>query len=75
LLSWRRSALLLASICACEVPSAPSFRVLAFITPPPPSGGGDVVSHEVQFFGSPSPAWNSPSAPRPTKLKAWVTIG
>src|SRR4029079_3125832 len=27
------------------------------------------------FNGSPSPAWTRPSAPRPTKLKAWVTIG
>ena len=27
------------------------------------------------FFGSPSPACTRPSAPRPTKLKAWVTIG
>src|SRR5262245_21200190 len=27
------------------------------------------------FFGSPSPAWMRPSAPRPTKVKACVTIG
>jgi hypothetical protein len=28
-----------------------------------------------QLSGSPSPAWTRPSAPRPTRLKAWVTIG
>ena len=28
-----------------------------------------------QLVGSPSPAWKRPSAPRPTKLNAWVTIG
>ena len=40
----------------------------------PPDPVGPIV-HIGQFSGSPSPAWNRPSAPRPTKLKAWVTIG
>jgi hypothetical protein len=44
LLSWRRSVLSLASICACEVPSAPSLQLLEQLTPPLPSGGGGVVS-------------------------------
>jgi hypothetical protein len=33
------------------------------------------VWQDHQFLASPSPAWNTPMAPRPTKLNAWVTNG
>ena len=33
------------------------------------------ISGPPSAVGPPVPAWNRPSAPRPTKLKAWVTIG
>ena len=39
------------------------------------SGPGASLDLRSQFSGSPSPAWSRPRAPRPTKLKAWVTIG